>query len=72
MVDVSIKCLSSNARTLNETNLHSYKMIPTQEFMKIDFDRKTCFCEHMIAMLDDNMIQLQHVLFSNEYTSRSC
>lgn len=59
---------SSIIRTLQENKMHPYKMIPTQELMEDDFDRRTYFCEQMMAMLDNNVIQLEHVLFSDECT----
>ena len=65
MFDVSH---SSIFRTLKENKMHPYKMIPTQELMEDDFDRRTYFCEEMMAMLDNNVIQLEHVLFSDECT----
>lgn len=65
MFDVSH---SSIFRTLKENKMHPYKMIPTQELMEDDFDRRTYFCEQMMAMLDNNVIQLEHVLFSDECT----
>lgn len=55
-------------RTLKESKMHPYKMIPTQELMEDDFDRRTYFCEQMMAMLDTNVIQLEDVLFSDEST----
>ncbi|CAH0564336.1 unnamed protein product [Brassicogethes aeneus] len=59
---------SSILRTLKENKMHPYKMIPTQELTEDDFDRRTYFCEEMMAMLDNNVIQLQQVLFSDEST----
>lgn len=36
--------------------------------MEDDFDRRMHFCEQLIAMLDDNLLRLEHDLFSNERT----
>jgi len=63
MFDVS---QSSVIRTLEENKMHPYKIVPTQELMENDLDRRTNFCEQMMAMLDNDVIQLEHVLFSDE------
>lgn len=59
---------SSVFRILKENNMHPYKLIPAQELMEDDFDRRTYFCEQMMAMLGNNVIQLEDVLFSDEST----
>lgn len=42
-------------------------MIPSQKLMEDDFDR-TYFCKQKMAILDKNVIQLEHVLFFDECT----
>jgi hypothetical protein len=59
---------TSIIRTLKENKMHPYKMTPTQELMEDDFDRRVHFCEEIMTMLDDNVIQLEHVMFSDECT----
>lgn len=59
---------SSIIRVLKENKMHPYKLIPTQELSEDDFDRRTYFCEQMMQRLDNNVIQLENVLFSDEST----
>lgn len=59
---------SSISRILKEIKMHPYKLIPTQQLFDDDFDRRTFFCEQMMEMLDNNVIQLEHILFSDECT----
>lgn len=40
----------------------------TQELIEVDFDRRTHFCQQLMAMIDNNVIQSQNVLFSDEST----
>ncbi|CAH1115686.1 unnamed protein product [Psylliodes chrysocephalus] len=39
-----------------------------EELMEDDFDRRTQFCKQMMAMLDNMVIQLEHVFFSDKCT----
>ncbi|XP_072392447.1 uncharacterized protein [Diabrotica undecimpunctata] len=59
---------SSVIRLLQENKMHPYKIVHTQELMEDNFDRRTYFCEQMMAMLDSNVIQLEDVSFSDEST----
>lgn len=53
---------------LKENKLHPYKMLPTQELMEDDFDRRINFCEEFMEMVNNNIIQLEYVMFSDECT----
>lgn len=59
---------SSILRILKTNKMHPYKIIPTQELMEDDFDRRTYFCEQVMDKLDNNVIQLEHIVFSDECT----
>lgn len=59
---------TSIVNILKENKMHPYKMISTQELMEDDFDRRTYFCELMMDMLDNNIINLEDVMFSDECT----
>lgn len=59
---------SSVSRILKENKMHPYKLTPTQELSEDDFDRRMVFCEEMMQILDNNVIQLENVLFSDEST----
>lgn len=43
--------------------LKPYKMIQPQKFMEDDFHRRRYFSEQIMEMLDNHVIQLEHVLF---------
>ncbi|KAJ8949739.1 hypothetical protein NQ318_005061 [Aromia moschata] len=44
------------------------KLVPTNELAEDDFDRRILFCEQMMQMIDDNILQIENVLFSDEST----
>ncbi|KAJ8943071.1 hypothetical protein NQ318_015327 [Aromia moschata] len=48
--------------------MHLYKLVPTNELVEDDFDRRILFCEQMMQMIDDNTLQIENVLFSDEST----
>ncbi|KAJ8934509.1 hypothetical protein NQ318_010558 [Aromia moschata] len=51
-----------------ENKMYPYKLVPTNELAEDDFDRRILFCEQMMQMLDDNTLQIENVVFSNEPT----
>lgn len=53
-------------RVLKEYEIYPYRIIPTLELAEDNFDRRTCFCDQM--RLENNVIQLEDVLFSDEST----
>ncbi|KAJ8948033.1 hypothetical protein NQ318_003366 [Aromia moschata] len=59
---------SSILRVLTENQTHPYKLVPTNELAVDDFDRRILFCEQMMQMIDDNTLQIENVLFSDEST----
>ncbi|KAJ8962481.1 hypothetical protein NQ318_000869 [Aromia moschata] len=59
---------SSILHVLTEKQMHPYKLVPTNELVEDDFDRRILFCEQMMQMIDDNTLQIQNVLFSDEST----
>ncbi|KAJ8945208.1 hypothetical protein NQ318_009853 [Aromia moschata] len=59
---------SSILRVLTENQMHPYKLVPTNELAEDDFDRRILFCEQMMQMIDDNTLQIENVLFSDEST----
>ncbi|KAJ8953930.1 hypothetical protein NQ318_019170 [Aromia moschata] len=59
---------SSNLRVLTENQMHPYKLVPTNELAEDDFDRRILFCEQMMQMIDDNTLQIENVLISDEST----
>lgn len=48
--------------------MYLYKIVPTPELLKDDFVRRTYLFEQLIAILDNNVMPLKHVLFSDEGT----
>ncbi|KAJ8936860.1 hypothetical protein NQ318_016039 [Aromia moschata] len=58
---------SSILRVLTENQMHPYKLVPTNELAEDDFDRRIIFCEQMMQMIDDNTLQIENILFSNEF-----
>ncbi|KAJ8936038.1 hypothetical protein NQ318_015444 [Aromia moschata] len=59
---------SSIPRVLTENQMHPYKLVPTNALAEDDFDRRILFCEQMMQMIDDNTLQIENVLFSDEST----
>ncbi|KAJ8956955.1 hypothetical protein NQ318_014375 [Aromia moschata] len=59
---------SSILRVLTENEMHPHKLVPTNELAEDDFDRRILFCEQMMQMIDDNTLQIENVLFSDEST----
>ncbi|KAJ8937425.1 hypothetical protein NQ318_012623 [Aromia moschata] len=59
---------SSILRVLTENQMHPYKLVPTNEIVEDDFDRRILFCEQMMQIIDDNTLQIENVLFSDEST----
>ncbi|KAJ8938285.1 hypothetical protein NQ318_013024 [Aromia moschata] len=57
---------SSILRVLPENQMHPYKLVPTNELAEDDFDRCILFCEQIMQMIDDNTLQIENVLFSDE------
>ncbi|KAJ8960076.1 hypothetical protein NQ318_009518 [Aromia moschata] len=51
-----------------KNQMHPYKLVPINEFAEDDFDRRSLFCEQMMQMIDDNTLQIENVLFSDEST----
>lgn len=48
--------------------MHSCKLIPTQEPLRGDFDRRIFFCERMMQIFNIKLIQIENTLFSGECT----
>ncbi|KAJ8942970.1 hypothetical protein NQ318_016745 [Aromia moschata] len=59
---------SSILRVLTENQMLLYKLVLTNELAEDDFDRRILFCEQMMQMIDDNTLQIENVLFSDEST----
>ncbi|KAJ8945207.1 hypothetical protein NQ318_009852 [Aromia moschata] len=59
---------SSILRVLTENQMHPYKLVPTNEPAEDDFDRGILFCEQIMQMIDDNILQIEFFLFSDEST----
>ncbi|KAJ8944638.1 hypothetical protein NQ318_004728 [Aromia moschata] len=59
---------SSILRVLSENQMHPYKLVPTNELAEDDCDRRILFCEKIVQMIDDNTLQIENVLFSDEST----
>ncbi|KAJ8962722.1 hypothetical protein NQ318_001120 [Aromia moschata] len=59
---------SSILRVLTEKQMHLHKLVPTNELAEDDFDRRILFCEQMMQMIDDNTLQIENVLISDEST----
>ncbi|KAJ8955885.1 hypothetical protein NQ318_005433 [Aromia moschata] len=55
-------------RVLTKNQMHPYKLVPINELTEDDFDRRILFCEQMMQMIDDNTLQTENVLFSDEST----
>ncbi|KAJ8943380.1 hypothetical protein NQ318_002613 [Aromia moschata] len=55
-------------RVLTENQMHPYKLVPTNELPEDDFDRRFLFCELMMQLIDDNTLQIENILFSDEST----
>ncbi|KAJ8955832.1 hypothetical protein NQ318_005375 [Aromia moschata] len=51
-----------------QNQMHPYKLVPINELAEDDFDRRILFCEQMMQMIDDNTLQIENVLFSDEST----
>ncbi|KAJ8957061.1 hypothetical protein NQ318_007273 [Aromia moschata] len=50
------------------SQVHPYKLVPINELAEDDFDRRILFCEQIMQMIDGNTLQMENVLFSDEYT----
>ncbi|KAJ8943724.1 hypothetical protein NQ318_012491 [Aromia moschata] len=59
---------SSILRVLTENQMHPYKLVPSNELAENDFDRQILFCEQIMQMIEDNNLQIENVLFSDEST----
>ncbi|KAJ8945080.1 hypothetical protein NQ318_005260, partial [Aromia moschata] len=59
---------SSILRVLTENQMHPYKLVPSNELEEDDFDRRILFCDQMMQMIDDNILQIENVLFLDEST----
>ncbi|KAJ8943217.1 hypothetical protein NQ318_016730 [Aromia moschata] len=53
---------------LSLPKMHPYKLVPTNVLAKDDFDRRILFCGQMMQTIDDNTLQIENVLFSDEST----
>ncbi|KAJ8937851.1 hypothetical protein NQ318_005997 [Aromia moschata] len=51
-----------------QNQMHPYKLVPTNELAEDDFDRRIVFCKQMMQMIDDNTLQIENVLLSDEST----
>lgn len=58
-----------DASNSSKNKMHPYQIIPTQEFMKDDYDRRISFLSINDGMLDNNVIQMEYILFSDEWTN---
>ncbi|KAJ8957744.1 hypothetical protein NQ318_017642 [Aromia moschata] len=66
---ISEGTISKIEKQFRERNqMHPYRLVPTNELAEDDFDRGILFYEQMMQMIDDNTLQTENVLFSDEST----
>ncbi|KAJ8933063.1 hypothetical protein NQ318_012638, partial [Aromia moschata] len=58
----------SHSSILRKIRCTHYKLVPINELAEDDLDRRILFCEQIVQMINDNTLQIENVLFSDEYT----